>query len=291
MGQGLETTMVQVAAQVLGLSTADVSVSWTDTSQAPISLTGARASRSATVTGGAVARASQDVRRQILEVAAAKLEIEPIDLLIDEGSLYVVGEAQPKLSIAETVRAGFFDVTLPDRERDHTFEATHHYDPSATYSNACVIAMVDVDPATGAVSIRQIIGVEDCGTIINPMIVEGQFVGAVAQAIGSALFDRLQYNSDGQPTTSTLMDYLLPTAQENIRVTIDHLETTAEQNEHGIKGVGESGVIGTVAAIACAVADALGPAAGEVCQLPMHPAEIAALLQRDREVSGEGAAP
>lgn len=281
MGQGLETTMAQVAAEALGLPIADVSVAWTDTSQAPISLTGARASRSATVTGGAVARAAHDVRAQILEVAAGKLEADANDLRISDGSIYVAGEGEPRLSVANVVHAGFFDVTLRDPDRERTFESTRLYDPPATYSNACVVAVVDVDSATGGVRVKRVIGVEDCGTVINPMIVDGQFVGGAAQGIGSALFERFQYDSAGQPTTSTLMDYLLPTAQETVHVTTEHIETRAEHNEYGIKGMGESGVIGTTAAIACAVTDALGSSAGTQCRLPLLPADVWSLLHPD----------
>lgn len=278
IGQGLETTMAQVAADVLGLEIEDVTVAWTDTSLAPMSLTGTRASRAAVVTGGAVARAATEVRRQILEVAATKLEIDPLDLTIDSGQIWVAGEGAPRLSVTDSVRAGFFDDTLRDSDRERTFEATRLYDPPATYSNACVAAVVEVDPATGAVEVKRILAVEDCGTMINPMIVDGQFIGAAAQAIGAALFEQVRYGPDEQPTSSTLMDYLLPTSQETVKVELHHIETPTKLTERGIKGMGESGMIGTVAAIACAVADALGPAGSAVRSLPLVPEEVWTLL-------------
>ena len=151
----------------------------------------------------------------------------------------------------------------------------------ASYSNACVAAVVEVDPNTGGVEVKRIIGVEDCGVMINPMIVDGQFIGAAAQAIGAALFERVQYSPEEQPVASTLMDYLLPTAQETVRVELSHMETTTALTEGGFKGMGESGMIGTVAAIACAVADALGPVGNRVRQLPLMPGDVWTLLQQD----------
>lgn len=278
VGQGLETTMAQVAADVLGLEMEDVTVSWTDTSQAPMSLTGTRASRAAVVTGGAVARAAEDVRLQVLEVASAMLEIDVLDLDIDKGRISVAGEGTPRLSVSEVVRAGYFDAKLRQEGRERTFEATRLYDPPASYSNACVAAVVEVDAATGGVAVRRIVAVEDCGTMINPMIVDGQFIGAAAQAIGAALFEQVRYGPDEQPTTSTLMDYLLPTTQETVRVEMEHVEIPSGLTERGIKGMGESGMIGTVAAIACAVADALGPAGSALRALPFAPEEVWTLL-------------
>lgn len=283
LGQGLETTMAQLAADALGLDIRDVSVAWTDTSQAPMSLTGTRASRAAVVTGGAVARAARDVRAQILEVAATMREISPSSLEINRGDIRIAGEDAVQLTVADAVRAGFFDDTLRDPGRQRTFEATRLYDPPATYSNACVVAVVDVDPDTGGVEVKRIIGVEDCGVMINPMIVSGQFIGAVAQAIGAALFERVHYSAEEQPTASTLMDYLLPTALETVRVELSHIETPTELTEGGLKGMGESGMIGTVAAIASAVDDALGSAGGgSVRRLPLLPEEVWTQLRQQQ---------
>jgi CO/xanthine dehydrogenase Mo-binding subunit len=279
IGQGLETTMAQVAADALGFAMDDVAVVWSDTSQAPVSLTGSRASRAAVVIGGAVGQAATDVRAQILQVAAELLEANVDDLAVRDGKVWVAGESTARLNVSEAVAAGYLrsDLRTPGTER--TFEATRLYDPDATYSNASVIAVVDVDPDTGMVLVRRIIGVEDCGTMINPMIVEGQFVGAVAQAIGAALLERFVYNADGQPLTSTLMDYLQPTASDTVRVELSHIQTPSTATWGGIKGMGESGVIGTVAAIATAVADAVAGAGGIVEELPLLPGAVWTLLQ------------
>jgi carbon-monoxide dehydrogenase large subunit len=274
--------MAQVAADALGLPIADVSVRWSDTSQAPISLTGSRGSRAAVVSGGAVGLAATDVRRQILEVAGRLLEASAEDLEIRDGQVYVVGDPLARLLVSDVVKAGFTREELRTAGADRTFEATRLYDPPASYSNACVIAVVGVDPHIGSVKVLRVIGAEDCGTMINPMIVEGQFIGAVAQAIGGALFERAAYDADGQPMTSTLVDYLLPTAAETVRVDLTHIETPSSVTWGGFKGVGESGVIGTVAALATAVADAVAAAGGgQVCEVPLLPETVWRLL-RDR---------
>jgi CO/xanthine dehydrogenase Mo-binding subunit len=283
VGQGLETSMAQLAADALGLDLDDVTVAWGDTSSTPLSLTGTRASRSATVTGGAIWRAASDVRKQVVDTAAMLLEADPADITISAGQIGLTGEASPRLTVTQAVQAGFFDDRVRDPEAERTFEATRLYDPPASYSNACVIAVVDVDQSTGAVKPQRIIAVEDCGTMINPMIVDGQFIGGVAQAIGGALLERVHYDPAGQqPATATLMDYLLPTATDTVRVELEHRESEVKHTERGIKGMGESGVIGTVAALACAVADAVGVTAGQgVDRLPLLP-EVVWQLLRER---------
>jgi CO/xanthine dehydrogenase Mo-binding subunit len=279
LGQGLETTMAQVAADALGLPMDDVTVSWSDTSHAPVSLTGSRASRAAVVIGGAVGRAATDVRDQLLDVAAKMLEVAVGDLVMRDGKVWVAGEEAPRLSAGEVASAGYLRACLRSPGTEWTFEATRFSDPDASYSNATVAAVVDVDTETGLVHVRRIIGVEDCGTMINPMIVDGQFIGAVAQGIGAALLERFAYNSDGQPITSTLMDYLQPTASDTVRVELSHIHTPSSVTWAGIKGMGESGVIGTVAAIATAVADAVAGAGGAVEELPLLPGAVWTLLQ------------
>lgn len=279
MGQGLETTMAQVAADVLGLPVDDVSVIWSDTAQAPISLTGSRASRGAVVSGGAVGLAAGDVKKQLLAVAAQLLEANEQDLDVRDGQVWVAGESEPRLSVRQTVTAGFGRDDLRSADQERSFEATRLYDPPANYSNACVVAVVDVDPGTGGVEIQRLIAVEDCGVMINPMIVEGQFLGAAAQAIGAALLEQVAYNEDGQPITSTLVDYLLPTAGDTVRVEFSHIETPSTATWGGLKGVGESGAIGSLAAVVAAVADAVAVRGGVVEDLPLLPGTVWSLLQ------------
>ena len=280
LGQGLETTMAQVAAHELGIDPADVVVRWTDTSQAPLSLTGSRASRAAVASGGAVGQAAAQVKRQLLQVAAEMLEANAADLDIRDGAVWVVGEPAARLSVAAVASAGHDRTDLFSRGVQPAFEAVELYIPDASYSNGCVLAVVDVDPDTGAVAVRRLIGVEDCGTVINPMIVEGQFVGAVAQGIGAALLEQFSYSDDGQPMISTLMDYLQPTASDLVRVELSHIATPSTATWAGIKGMGESGAIGTVAAIATAVADAIAVRGGRVTELPLLPSTVWNLLHR-----------
>ena len=284
MGQGLETTLSQVAADALGIPAEDVRVAWSDTSQAPVSLTGSRASRAAVVSGGAVGKAAATVRDELIAVAAETLEANAADLRVEDGRVWVTGEGQPRLLVSDVVSGAYFrdDLRTPGSER--TFDVTAFYDPPASYSNGCVVAVVDVDPDTGAITIDRVIGVEDCGTRINPMIVEGQFVGAVAQAIGAVLLERFEYNEDGQPVTSTLMDYLQPTATDTVRVDLTALSTPSSVTWQGLKGMGESGVIGTVAALASAIDDALSQRRASVEELPMRPCTVWTALQNPPNV-------
>lgn len=279
VGQGLETTMAQVAAEILGMRLDDVAVAWTDTSQAPLSLTGTRASRAAVVSGGAVALAAEDVRQQVLRVAAHMLEANPDDLSIHEGAIYVVGEQDPRVALESVVAEGFSRQWEPGEEC--TFEATRAYDPPATYSNACVAAEVLVDTRTGSVRVRRLVAAEDCGQMINPKIVEGQFAGAAAQALGSVLFERLHYDEEGQPLVSTFMDYLLPTANDVAFPELHHSPRSGG-GWRDVRGVGESGVIGATAAIACAIDNAVSHARVEhEWTLPALPESVWRALRED----------
>jgi CO/xanthine dehydrogenase Mo-binding subunit len=277
IGQGLETTMTQVAADALGFAVEDVAVAWGDTTHAPLSLSGTRASRAAVVSGGAVGRAARQVRQQILEVAAELLEADVADLSARDSRIWVVGERDHRLTVPEVVGAGFTRAELRGGV-ERTFEATKFYDPPASYSNACVVAVVEVSTDTGSARVTNIMAVEDCGTMINPMIVDGQFIGGVAQGIGMALLERFEYSPEGQPLTSTLMEYLQPTAGDTVNVDIDHIATPSSVTWEGMKGMGESGVIGTTAAVAAAVADAIACHGAEVEQLPLLPCTVWTML-------------
>lgn len=280
-GQGLETTLAQVAADALGVDLETVAVRWSDTSAAPISWTGSRASRAAVVSGGAVGLAAEDLKAVLVEVAADLLEAAPGDLEIREGSIWVQGETTPRLELADVARAAY--VGGRGSARSGPLEFTRTYDPPATYSNACVMAVVDVETATGRVEIQRIVAAEDCGRMINPKIVEGQFVGALAQAIGSSLFEQVVYR-DGQPLTSTMLDYLLPTASDTVPVEFTHVGSGTAQTWGGIKGMGESGVIGGVAAVVAAVADALAQQGARVSELPLLPSTVWTLLDQAMDV-------
>ena len=152
--------------------------------------------------------------------------------------------------------------------------ATRSYDPPETYANGTIVAIVEVDVATGFVDLQRVVAVEDCGIMINPMIVEGQVAGAIAQGIGAALYEECVYDDDGQARSTTLMDYLYPSTTEVPMIEMVHIETPSPVTEGGIKGVGEGGTIAAPAAIACAVADALAPFGIQIDRTPITPAYL-----------------
>ncbi|MPZ63768.1 MAG: molybdopterin-dependent oxidoreductase [Propionibacteriales bacterium] len=279
LGTGLETSLAQVAADALGLPVSDVVVRWSDTAMAPVSLTGTRGSRALVVASGAVALAAADIREQLLQIGGELLELDPRDLRLEDGFVHVTGDPSVRLSVREVAEAAFTSTEARRAVAEPTLVSTRLHDPGASYSNACVVAIVEVQPATGQVRVRRVIGVEDCGTMVNPTIVEGQFVGAVAQAIGSARLERMAYDEQGQPLTSTLMDYLLPTSTDTVDVETVHITTPSAVTWRGVKGIGESGMIGTVAAIASAIAAAVSDGGGEVTELPLLPEQVWRMLQ------------
>lgn len=279
IGQGIETTMAQVAADALGFKLDDVAVSWTDTTHAPVSLGGTRASRAAVVMSGAVGRAAQAVRQQILDVAAVLLQANVADLSLQDGQIKVAGQSDAKMSAAEVVRIGLLRSGLP-KGFEPTFEATKFFEPSAAvFSNACIIAVIAIAPETGEVKVERIIGVEDCGTMLNPMIVEGQFMGGVTQGIGMVLKEQFVYDEHGQPLTGSLLDYALPIAGETPAFDVDHVITPSSASWEGVKGAGEGGVIGGASAVVTGVADALAQRGIEMRRIPVMPERVWAMLR------------
>lgn len=279
IGQGIETTMAQVAADALGFKIDNVAVSWTDTMHAPVSLGGTRASRAAVVISGAVGRAAEVVRRQILDVAAVLLQANIVDLSLRDGQVWIASENVPKMSAAEVVRIGLLRTGLP-AGLEPTFEATKFFEPQGyVFSNACIIAVVAVTPDTGEVVVERIIGAEDCGTMLNPMIVEGQFHGGVTQGVGMALKERFVYDEHGQPLTGSFLDYALPMANEIPEFDITHVVTPSSVSWEGVKGVGEGGVIGGASAVTAAVADALAQRGLEASEIPLTAEKIWRMLR------------
>ena len=281
-GQGHETTFAQAAADAVGVAFENVRVVEGDTETTPYGM-GTYASRSAVVGGGATIRAGTEVRAKLAELAAHMLEAAPGDIEIRDGFASVVGDSRIRVPVADI--AGFAYFGGPARPPDMTepaLTATRSYDPPQTYSNGCVVAMVEVDPKTGIVAIEEIVAVEDCGTMLNPMIVDGQVAGAIAQGIGSALFEELVYSEDGQLLTGSLMDYLYPSTMEVPPVRIEHLTTPSDVTEGGIKGVGEGGTVAAPAAVLNAVADALAPFGVVVNRMPFRPQDIWSAVQDAR---------
>ncbi len=267
-GQGHETSLAQIAADGLGVDILDVVVVHGDTANTPYGL-GTYASRSAVIGGATVARAAADVRAQVLRVAGKMLETSPEDLQIEDSKISVVGVPSRFKMLADVAYAAYWDASVRDDEPLLT--ATRFYDPPATYANGCVVALADVDVETGLVKLTRIVAVEDCGTVINPMIVEAQVHGAITQGLGGALYEHLIYSDNGQPLTTTYMDYLVPTATEVPRIDVTSLSSPSPFSVGGIKGMGEGGQIAAPAAVANAVADALAPFGARIRKLPITP--------------------
>jgi carbon-monoxide dehydrogenase large subunit len=263
-GQGHATTTAQLVADQLGVPLESVTVRQPDTDVAPHG-TGTFASRGAVAQSGAADAAAAAVRRGLLDAASGMLEASPADLVLADGMVRVRGVPDRGVAVAEVARRVHGAAGAP-------LEATQRFDPPGpTFSGAVHVASVEVDPETGRVSVRDYVVVEDCGPVINPMIVEGQIHGAVAQGIGEALGERLVYDEGGQLVTGSLMDYALPAATTVPAFTIGHLETPSPLTPGGYKGMGEGGTIGAPAAIANAVADAVKPLGVAVTALPILP--------------------
>ena len=280
-GQGHETTFAQIIADELGVSIDDITIRGGDTENSPFG-TGTFASRGAVVAGGAVMRASGDLREKIKKFAAHLLEASPDDIILEGGHAHVQGVREMRVSLYEVARAAYGltdSMQVPDGE-EFGLEVVATYDPPASsISNACHIACVAVDAATGLVDVERYIVVHDCGRVVNPLLVKGQVQGGVAQGLGQALFEEVLYDSDGQMLSATLMDYLVPTAQDVPALEMEHIESPATDNIGGFKGAGEGGVIGALPAIACAVGDALAPLGGNVNHLPLRPDTVLKLIE------------
>ena len=272
-GQGLETTMAQLAAEELGVPIDTVRVVLGDTDATPFGL-GAFASRQAVIGGGATMRAAQAVRDKALRIAAHVLEAAVEDLQVANGSVTVRGVPGRAVTMAEIARIAHLETHRLPPETEPGLDATRFYDPiRGTFAAGAQAAIVEVEPETGAIAIRRWICVEDTGRIINPLIVEGQVHGAIAQGIGGALAEHLVYDETGQLLTGTLMEYAVPTAAVVPVFETEHVEERAA-NLAGVRGVGEGGTLGPPAVLANAVADALAPLGVEPNELPLSPARI-----------------
>jgi carbon-monoxide dehydrogenase large subunit len=278
-GQGLETTLSQVAADELGVTPADVTVVTGDTAGVEHG-TGSFASRAAVVGGNAMALAARDVRVKARALAARALGIDEADL--EQAGPTFADRRRPerRVTLAELARlAGAATAALGV---EPGLESTRFFQPTdMTYSSGAHVALVEVDPLSAAVQILGYWISHDSGRLINPLIVEGQLHGAVALGIGSALLEEVAYDEAGQLLAGSYVDYLLPTATDVPTMTIDHLETLSPLNPLGLKGVGESGTLPVPAVLASAIEDAVGPRGGRVTRMPLGPARLLALLPPD----------
>jgi carbon-monoxide dehydrogenase large subunit len=281
-GQGLETTLAQVANEVLGIAIDRISVVHGDTEYTPYS-TGTWGSRCMVMAGGAVARACQVMSRRVLAIGARMLQTDIGQVTLRDGE--VIGPSG-SVSLAEVARTWYLrPQDLPLDVDPRGLEVTAGYKPardSGTFSYAAHAAVVAVDPEIGAVEILDYVVVEDGGVLVNPMIVDGQVYGGTAQGIGTALYEEMPFDENGQPLASTLADYLLPGATEVPSIRIEHMETPSPYSEFGQKGIGEGGAIGPPAAIANAINDALHPLGVEIGETPITPRRLMAALEATR---------
>jgi len=304
-GQGHYTTFAQIAADALGCAPADVTVVTGDTSRFNWGA-GTFASRGLVTSGNAVGIAAGKVRDKIFRLAAELLEVSPEDLELADGAARVKGMPSRRLSLADLAtvanpiryaygkEAGEAALRLVKPRRgavlaegaEPGLEAHGYYAPAqATFASGCHAAIVEIDPATGQLSFLRYVVQHDCGTMVNPMVVEGQIHGGVAQGIGGALYEKLVYDRDGQMLSGSFMDFLLPTAAEVPEIEISHLETPSPLNPLGIKGVGEAGAIPVPALLAEAIDDALAPLRVRVREMPLSPERILELIETARDSS------
>lgn len=279
-GQGHATTLAQVVADSVGVRIDDVHVIADDTDATPVSVAGTRASRVAVVSGGAVHQAGMELRQRLREIAGAMLEADPDDIELNDGQAWVIGSPDTGIAIRSLAEAAYFSPSLRHTIPAPDLVASCFLDPKATYSNGTIMAAVSVDTETGGVTVDQVVAVEDCGTIINPAIVDGQVRGAVAQGIGSALFEQMVYSPEGQLQSVSFVDYLMPGTTEVPVIAIDHHCSPSPYTVNGVKGVGESGLIATPAAVANAVADALTTVDGVIDTIPITPEAIVGMVHR-----------
>jgi aerobic carbon-monoxide dehydrogenase large subunit len=272
-GQGLETTMAQIVASELGVPVQSVVVVLGDTDRTPFGL-GAFASRQAVIGGGAAVKAARTVREKLVHIAAHLLEAAPADVDVVDGRAFVRGVPDRAFTVEELARVANLETHRLPPDTEPGLDATRFYDPiRGTFAAGAQAAIVEVDPDTGLIAIRRYVCVEDTGRVINPMIVEGQIQGAVAQGIGGALSEHVIYDDAGQLLTATLMDYAVPVATGIPPLELDHIEEPAA-NLAGVRGVGEGGTLGPAAVLANAVADALAPLGVEMNELPLTPARV-----------------
>jgi carbon-monoxide dehydrogenase large subunit len=277
-GQGHETTFAQIVAEELGISPDDVEVVHGDTDQTPFGL-GTYGSRSTPVSGAATAVAARRVRDKARIVASAMLEVAPDDLEWEKGRWSVRGDPDQGVTMAEIALAAHSSLELPQGVEGHLDASCVYNPPNLTYPCGAYICVVDVDPGTGKVSVRRFVAVDDCGVRINPMIVEGQIHGGLADGVGMALMEALTFDAEGNCLGGSFMDYLLPTAVECPSWELSETVTPSPHHPIGAKGVGESATVGSPPAVVNAVMDALKPFGVRHADMPLTPAQVWCAIQ------------
>lgn len=285
-GQGLETTLAQVIVDELGCKLEDIEVKHGDSALVPMA-SGTYASRSAVLGGGAATLAARVVKAKVLRAAAYLMEQAVEDLDIHDG-IISSRNSNSSMTLKEVASAVYTQMGRIPRDQREDLTASETYDPYlGTACSSTHLAMVEVDSETYGVNILRYVVAEDCGKIINPMIVDGQVHGAVAQGIGAALLEEIVHDDQGQAVAASLADYLVPVASSVPEIGIVHIEADLPNNIGGFRGMGEGGTIGAPAAIANAVSDALAHLGVSVETLPVTPERIFQMLRERRQASAE----
>jgi carbon-monoxide dehydrogenase large subunit len=278
-GQGHETTFAQIAADTLGLPYDKIEIRHGDTAEGPAFGYGTYGSRSLAVGGMAVRVSAQQIVAKAQKIAAHLLEASPDDVVFDQGSFHVKGNPSAAKSMPEVAFAAY-GANLPEGV-DHGLEAISYFDPpNLVWPFGAHICVVEVDAQTGTVEILKYVAVDDCGNVINPLVVEGQLHGGIAQGIAQALYEEVVYDPEsGQLMTGSLLDYLVPTMNEIPTPILDRTVTPTPTNELGVKGIGEAGTIAASAAVINAVVDALAPFGIKHVDMPASPDRLWAQIQ------------
>src|SRR5262245_28496217 len=282
-GQGLRTTLAQIIADELGITPEMIKVVHGDTDRTPYGW-GTFGSRSLVISGGATLIAARKVRVKLLKIASQLLEVAPDDIVLADGTAKGAGTDRT-IPIAKVARVAYTQNHRFKGEIEPGLSETGHYDPPGTFSNACHVAIVDVDAQTGHVRVEKFLVAEDAGRIINPMIADGQVHGGIAQGIGNALLEEIIYDDKGGILTATLADYLPPTAHEIPEIELHHIETPSRNSLTKAKGLGEGGTIGAPAAVINAINDALSPFGVEIDEMPATPQRVRSAIRNAEKLA------
>jgi carbon-monoxide dehydrogenase large subunit len=282
-GNSIETTVVQLTADALGADIDDVATIQGDTAVTPYGA-GSQGSRSGPMTAGAVHEAGTILRKQIVAMAAHRLEVEEAEIELANSCATARSDPSKSVAFAELAYSAHYEPGQLPPGMSAALEATARYTTQAPFhwANATHTCTCDVDIETGRVTLTRYIVSEDVGAMINPNVVEGQIAGGTVQGIGGALLENLAYDDDGNPLASTFVDYLLPTATEVPPIEYGHIEIPGP-GVGGYKGVGEGGAIGSTPAVINAINDALAPLGVEITRLPASPAAIVELIEKVRK--------
>jgi len=280
-GQGQETALGQICADYLGVDFKNVEVVTGDSAAIPYGV-GTFASRVMVTAGNAIAQASEQLRQKAIQLAANKLECRGEDLDLVNGEIFVKGTPEKKITLRALAHEAANRVSgfMVDRSIEPGLEATVYYSPRrSTHSNGVHIAVVKVDEETGHVEVQRYAVAHDCGTVINPMLVDGQIHGGVAHGIGNALHEEVIHDESGQILNGSYMDYYLPGAMEVPRMDVAHIETPTPLNPLGCKGAGEGGTIPAPTAVSLAIEDALSDFKVHVDRIPVSPEALLNLIE------------